>query len=117
MTKKDDIKFPEKYFSVFSAYGFSNYEEVTTTLEELKAHYLFDEVLYYLNILIGYEYSEERKEFSIVFYMPRKERLVKINIKINNTKELYGIYELIKKYYSYIRKNEIKEIEIFLEGS
>ena len=109
------MRYPEKYFSVFNAYGFSNFEEGATALEGLKTHCLFNKATYEYNVLIGYEYSKENRDFSIVYYMPRKERLVKINIKIENRSELYEIYELIRKYYSFIQDKEIKELDEYLK--
>ena len=78
------MRYPEKYFSIFGAYGYSNFSEGNITLQELKEHCMFDKSTYDYNTLIGYEYSGENKEIGIVYYMPRKERLAKINIKIEN---------------------------------
>ena len=110
------MKYPEKYFSVFGAYGYSNFSEGNITLQELKEHCMFDKSTYDYNVLIGYEYSEENKKIEIVYYMPRKERMEKVNVKINSVDELCTAYELIKKYYSFIREKEIKELNEYLEG-
>ena len=110
------MKYPEKYFSVFGFYSFSNYTEGNISLIELKEHCLFDKSTYEYNTLIGYYYSKENKRFEIVYYLPRKERMEKINIKINSESELEEVYQLIKKYYSFIQQKEIKELNEYLES-
>ena len=76
------MKYPEKYFSVFGAYGYSKFLEGNITLQELQEHHMFDKSTYEYNTLIGYYYSKENKRIEIVYYLPRKERMEKININI-----------------------------------
>ena len=52
------MKYPEKYFSVFGAYGYSKFLEGNITLQELQEHHMFDKSTYEYNTLIGYYYSK-----------------------------------------------------------